>query len=116
MGQDRDHILRDPRHPFDAALPLQHRRRNGHIVQISLLENLLLRVHQEAEETQKNALHPIDKDATVSIPKISEIEISSRCRNHSPIISRFIIEFGLFIDYRINFNTRRNVRVSEKTL
>ncbi|PSN35996.1 hypothetical protein C0J52_20005 [Blattella germanica] len=50
MGESGDHLLRDPRHPPDAAVPLQHWRHHGPELPVPVLASLLLRLHQEAQE------------------------------------------------------------------
>ena len=56
-GQSGDHLVRHRGHPADAAVPVQHRRRDGPVLPIPVLARVLLRVHQrsttEAEVTIK---------------------------------------------------------------
>lgn len=47
--EDRDDILRDRRHTADVVVPVQHRRHHGALVSVSVLEGLLLHVHQTTE-------------------------------------------------------------------
>ena len=50
VGEGGHHLLRHPGDPPDAALPLQHRRHHGAELPFPVLESVLLRLHQEAEE------------------------------------------------------------------
>jgi len=50
MGKSSDYLLRHPGDSPDAAVPIQHRRCHGAVLPVPVLANLLLRLHQEAEE------------------------------------------------------------------
>ncbi|KAJ8953703.1 hypothetical protein NQ314_007312 [Rhamnusium bicolor] len=56
MGESCNNILRHPGNTVDAALSIEHRRYNGHLIQISLLEGVLLRVHEKTEEEQEDEI------------------------------------------------------------
>lgn len=46
--QGGDHLLRHPGHPTYAAMPVQHRRRDGAVLPLLVLEGVLLRLHTAA--------------------------------------------------------------------
>lgn len=59
LGQGGDHLLRHPWSASDDAVPCQHRRRDGSLLQVSILEGLLLRLHQEAKETTERQVRAL---------------------------------------------------------
>lgn len=66
MGQGRDHILRNPWNPPDAPVPFEHWRHYGYVLQVPLLESLLLRLHEEAQEETVQGEQKHDQIAGVS--------------------------------------------------
>jgi hypothetical protein len=50
VGESGNDILRHPGDSPDAAVSVEYRRHHGSVVPLPVLEGVLLRVHQEAEE------------------------------------------------------------------
>lgn len=119
MGQSSDDLLRNFGNTSDASLFVQHRRHNGYIVQVFVLESLLLCLWKETEQddqsTKYERIYEVRKNVNMK-KKCCLLPNKPFCRQFNDIYLYilFVVSAPRFTRTK-NASFRRSVRTSTRS-